>query len=83
MCAVPVSPRDWSWDNRCSLVAASDSAGANVGKRVLAGRGLSTHLSPAQELAPQVPPPAPEGSRATGRACEPAALVSLQLLETR
>lgn len=39
MCAVPVSPRDWSWDNPCSLLAAGGSAGANVRKCVLAGEG--------------------------------------------
>ena len=59
MCAVPVSPRDWSWDNRCSLMAGTDSACAGVGKRcflpaisgILAGQegaaglgGSATHL---------------------------------------
>lgn len=69
---MPVSPRDWRWDNRCSPMAASDSSCAKVGERcflpttssILAGegrRGLShpSHPASAQELVPQVPPPVP------------------------
>lgn len=87
MCAVPVSPRDWRWDNWCSLMAAGDSSCANVGKccffpaisSILAEEGKRELQvwGPGQPYLPSLL------GGGTGPVCDDVALVSLQLLEAR